>query len=164
MKGRPPKSTAQHKAQGTYQKVRHANRLEVSTVSEIPTAPAGYSKEKAEMWHRICTDLVEHNILSRADLNALTLYVDSIFIARAALATLEKEGYYIEFAGGNKRLHPAHRVYMDATKQERALYDQFGQTPLARTRLKVEKEDKPEVDHLAEIWASNIQPDKRAKA
>ncbi|MCA9808597.1 MAG: phage terminase small subunit P27 family [Cyanobacteria bacterium HKST-UBA06] len=134
----------------------------------FPPAPADFDKAKGEKWTQVCRDLVEWGMMATADLDALRLYVDSIFIARKALQTLEKEGYYLDLGKGkSKRLHPAFRVYMEATKQERALYDQFGRTPLARTRLKVAKEDKPEVDKIAEIMAgnfANVEKDKRAKA
>ena len=166
--GKNAKTNSEHKAHGTYRRHRHGDRLEVSTVSEIPPAPADFDKAKSEKWTQVCRDLVEWGMMATADLDALRLYVDSIFIARKALQTLEKEGYYLSLGEGkSKRLHPAFRVYMEATKQERALYDQFGRTPLARTRLKVSKEDKPEVDKIAEIMAGNfvnVEKDKRAKA
>lgn len=43
--GHNAKSTEQHKQNGTYQKVRHANRMEAEAVISIPDAPADFNEE-----------------------------------------------------------------------------------------------------------------------
>lgn len=134
MKGRKPKTTAEHKANGTYQPARHADRLEVPTRETLPPAPAHFDKEHADEWQTLCRLLQGNGLLTDADLDAVQVYVESKVTARRTYTVLVKEKFIQD-----GRKHPLHMVYSDAVKTMRALSDQFGLNPRARMSIKVEK-------------------------
>lgn len=49
-RGRPPKSTAQHKADGTYNVTRHRNRADVNWPAHAPEPPADLTPYAYNMW------------------------------------------------------------------------------------------------------------------
>lgn len=134
MKGRPPKTTEQHKQQGTYQPVRHANRLTLPTLDETPLPPDDFDKAHADLWIEFCETLKASGVLTKSDHYAIRTFVESAITAKATYAILLADGFMLE-----GRKHPLHMVYAEAIKTMRALYDQFGLTPRARMGLKVEK-------------------------
>ena len=70
MKGRPSKSTAVLKAQGTYDASRHADRLEAPPCHlERPECLSG---EAAEFWDRTVPNLESLGIVSAGDVHHLT--------------------------------------------------------------------------------------------
>lgn len=134
MRGRPPKTTEQHKADGTYQPVRHAKRLNLPAISEAPPPPADFDEAHKIAWVAFCETMKQHGILTGADHYAIRTFVESEVTAKTTYAILLAEGFMQD-----GRKHPLHMVYAEAVKTMRALYDQFGLTPRSRMNLKVEK-------------------------
>ena len=134
MKGRRPKTTEEHIKQGTYQPVRHANRLTVPTVQEAPPPPADFDEAHRAAWFEFCETLKDHGVLTRADHYAMRTFVEAYITAKTTYAIMLADGFVVD-----GRKHPLHLVYAEAVKTMRALYDQFGLTPRARMGMKVEK-------------------------
>lgn len=139
MRGRPPKTIEQHKADGTYQPVRHAKRLKIPTITEAPPPPADFDAAHKAAWSVFCETLKQHNVLTGADHYAIRTFVEAEVTAKTTYAILVKEKFIQD-----GRKHPLHMVYAEAVKTMRALYDQFGLTPRARMGLKVESGKQPE--------------------
>lgn len=139
-KGRKPKSTAEHKANGTYQPVRHANRVELPPVVEIPAAPDDFDAPHKAKWMEVCRLLYRAGILTEADTDAIRLYVESTLRARKLLKEVVKEGDIVD----GKR-NPKWLTYLECVTIQKQLFAEFGYTPRARMGLKVQpKEEKPE--------------------
>lgn len=134
MKGRRPKTTEEHIIQGTFQPVRHANRLTLPTTQDVPPPPADFDEAHRAAWIEFCETLKEANLLTKADHYAMRTFVEAAITAKVTYATMLADGFVVE-----GRKHPAHMVYAEAVKTMRALYDQFGLTPRARMGMKVEK-------------------------
>lgn len=151
MKGRKPKTTEEHKEKGTYQPVRHANRLTAAALKDIPEPPKDFDKEHAAKWYEVCGYLKDFEILAKQDSDSIRSYVESHITATRSYQEILRNGAYMETEHG-PRLHPLWRVYQDARKMEKALYDQFAFTPRARMAIKVDKDDKPPADPAAFLF------------
>lgn len=158
MKGRPAKTKAELKANGTYRPAYHANRLEVAPVVEIPPPPAAFDREHKEKWVEVCGLLMDAGILAAADADAVRVYVEATITARRTYAIMQKDGFVLD-----GRKHPAHMVYAEAIKTMRAIFDQFGFTPRARMGIKTEPKKRESDDPLDQI-ARMLAGDKKAKA
>lgn len=137
MPGRPPKSTAAHKADGTFEPGRHANRLTVRLADGIPDFPADFDDRHAVKWNNICELLKDAGILANHDVDAIRHYVEMDIITIDALAAYRKSKARADF-----------NTYRDSLTIVLRLIDSFGLSPLARMRIKVEK--KPPVSKALE--------------
>lgn len=151
MRGRKPKTTEDHKQSGTLRPHRHANRLVASVLSGIPEAPDDFDQEHAAKWYEVCGYLKDFEILAKQDGDAIRSYVESHLTATRSYLEMQRIGFYMDTDHGH-RLHPLWRVYQDARKMEKALYDQFAFTPRARMAIKVDKDDKPPADPAAFLF------------
>lgn len=155
--GHNAKPTAQHIADGTFQKVRHAKRLEVKPASQVPPPPADFDAEHAAKWNQVCQLLLDAEILADQDVDAIRNYVENNLTATRSYADVLANGYTIETEHG-PRLNPSWRVYQEARKMEKMMYDQFGFTPRARMGLKVDKDKgKKEEDPFEALFTRKKQ-------
>ena len=143
--GQNIKSKEELKANGTYRPAYHANRLEAPTIDALPPAPPDFDKEHRAKWDEVCGLLFDADILAKADVDAVRLYVEAVIMAKRSWKDLQQEGYVVD---GKK--NPAHLIYAEATKTARALFDQFGFTPRARMGMKVEPK-KEKTDPVADL-------------
>ena len=134
MQGRKPKTTAQHMADGTYNVTRHGSRLNVPPSEKIPEPPKHYDAAHRKEWADICQALNQIGQLTVVDTYAIQTFVEARILATTTYQTILAEGMVVD-----GRKNPAHLIYAEAVKPLRSLYDEFGLTPLARTRLKTEE-------------------------
>lgn len=142
--GHNAKPTDVHKANGTYRPSVHGDRLQAETIKDLPPAPPDFKEEAVEVWVALCSQLKELGILTSSDLYAVRMFVEAHIDEMEARRTLEKEGKYIN---EGTRLNPAWRVATEAAKMKKALFAEFGLTPLARTKIHI-PEKKNEVSIL----------------
>lgn len=135
MKGRPPKDTAKHKQDGTYNVTRHAPRLVLPSIDKFPPPPVGFDKDHTEAWKWICERCRASGNLTAADPVAMEVFCKALVTSRLEYAAIQKEGSIIESARGMVK-NPRWNVYDSAVMVLRQMFDQFGLTPLARMRLK----------------------------
>ena len=140
--GQNAKPNELHKRDGTYVPSRHANRLDAPKLDGIPEPPADFSDRHREVWFDLCDKLKELGTLARADYDAVKMYVAAAVDEERAREILERDGLVI-YVGEAPRQNPAWKIVQDAAKLRKSLFDQFGLTPLARTRVKVEQPPKP---------------------
>ena len=93
--------------------------------------------------NRLVARLREADLLTSADTMAMRLLCEASVTANVTYALLQAEGFAVD-----GRKNPLHMVYAEAVKTMRALFDQFGLTPMARLRLKSPEKPKEENDPL----------------
>ena len=68
----PPKTTAEHKQDGTYRKERHANCLDAAANLGRPQRPDWLNESQARLWCEI-TEFLPPQVLCRLDSDSLSL-------------------------------------------------------------------------------------------
>ena len=138
--GRPPKSSHEHVADGTFRKDRHGSRTELHVTPAALQSPFEDGTEERAAWDRIVTTLPPEQI-THLDFDKLSVYC-------------EAWGQY-------RRVWPqfvADPLDKDVRITALALMDkvivlgkEFGTSPLSRMTLKMPQDDKAEVDPLTEF-------------
>lgn len=129
MTGRPAKPTNIHRLQGTFEKSRHTNRMDVDVkpLIYVPLPPNRLSSEGREMWMNLAPLLVSHGLLSEFDLPAFETLVETTGESRRLRAA----------QNGGEPVRTAD--ISDCERRQLALLIQFGLTPAARAKIKIEK-------------------------
>ena len=140
-KGRKPKPTALHKAQGTYQPVRHADKLEVTGT---PSAPTIQSSNETFDW--LVKKLDDMGVVAEVDGMALQMLADAWEDYQVQRAVIKEHGptYSTTTAQGDLMWRPRPEVTMmnaSWSKIEKMM-TQFGLT--ASSRAKIEMQEKIE--------------------
>ena len=140
-KGRKPKPTALHKAQGTYQPVRHANKLEADG---IPSTPTVQSADYTFEW--LVKKLDDLGVVAEVDAMALQMLADAWEDYQLQRAVIKEHGptYSTTTAQGDLMFRPRPEVTMmnaSWAKIEKMM-TQFGLT--ASSRAKIETQEKIE--------------------
>lgn len=142
-RGRPPKSKAQHKRDGTFVPSRHANRLDDSAFAgELPPCPL--TGTAAELWAQVVKASPEGQLRA---------------IDESHLAGLCKWGSEYERINDALRdvdpVDPAHYRLLCAAamawKHFAAASSRFGMTPVDRARLKAPAVEQKEDDPLSAL-------------
>jgi P27 family predicted phage terminase small subunit len=126
-----------HKLEGTFRKDRHSDDVKAPMMGEMPTAPLNMSDEAAEWWRKKCIDLQQMGMLYRSDLELLANYCN-------LLADIDDARKRInESATGDDRLKWL-KYHNEALKYALPMTKEFGFTPLARTKIKLNKTEEPD--------------------
>lgn len=141
MTGRPPKSTALHKAQGTFQPCRHGDRVdEILAVGE-PTKPNDLDDDATWLWDLVCGSLPET--------------ARSILDTPLLLAMCEWWSLYRRYARraqkGEGNEYNTLLMTVNAFKQFDGCASRFGLTPADRVRLKIQAPPLVPDDPLAQM-------------
>ena len=133
MAGRPPKSTAEHKRNGTFKATRHGNRVDSLMSTGKPRMPKGLSLDAQAAWKLIVKELPPE-ALNPADCFALELACNSFAMARQAA----KVGDW--------------KTQKEASLDFRGWASRFGLTPVDRAKIAAPvKEEGDELDDLAKL-------------
>lgn len=138
------KTTAQHKADGTYRDDRHAKRMHFEPLETVPPPPDDLPKGAATIWSLEALNLVNLRTLHDKDLPALRDLVLNVYFMELAQRDLEKNGMtlFAELKDGKKPVsNPAWRQFQDAQKIVIQLRKEFGITPMSGQ--KIEKPEPP---------------------
>jgi P27 family predicted phage terminase small subunit len=139
MRGRKPTPTAIKRLTGNPGK-RGLNRAEPTLPPAAPTAPRHLSPAAKKVWKRIAPQLAAARVLADVDTNALALYCTSYARWLEAETALQTDGLTVETKHGPAP-HPMLRISRLAWDQVVKLSGEFGITPSARTRLKIDPGD-----------------------
>ena len=144
MKGRKPKPSAVHEANGSYKKNPQRRRQdEPEPPAGRPSIPERIARNAvaAAAWERVCDMLQEMNVLSQAD----SFVIEKIAMAEA----------FIEIAWNDGDI----RAFNQLMATLRALLVECGLTPSGRTRVKAnvkaEDDENPVEELLAKLRQSN---------
>lgn len=136
---RAPKTTEQHKKDGTYQKVRHGDRAELPPVDGIPPAPAGFTPKMAEWWVHYIRDIQSFTTLGEPHLNAVALLC-RLMVERETLdKDVQEKGHTFETSSGQIKINPAFTARVQIDGQIMKLYEQFGFTLRSSMTIKTNK-------------------------
>jgi P27 family predicted phage terminase small subunit len=145
--GRRPLPTAVKKLRGNPGK-RKLNAAEPTAPAGEPQMPPGLGKEAAAEWKRIVPDLSALGVLSRIDGKALAAYCHAFDRWMQAEKEVKRYGIVVKepvllqgeptgFVRHKK--NPAVTVSETAMKLMKSFLIEFGMTPAARSRIRIEK-------------------------
>jgi P27 family predicted phage terminase small subunit len=156
--GRRPLPSAMKKLRGNAGK-RKLNDSEPVAPSGVPEMPQGLGKVAAKEWRSIVPELVQLGVLTKVDAKALAAYCHAFARWFQAERLVEKYGVIVEEPilhmgeeSGFVRIkkNPACNVSEIAMKTMKSFLVEFGMTPAARSRIRIEKpkEADPFEDYL----------------
>jgi P27 family predicted phage terminase small subunit len=133
------KSTAEHKAMGTYRADRHSKltpKLKGKPLLKNAKPPAYFQFEKEEtaIWKKVVELLVTHKLATHLDIDAIAQYSRSLFQWITYSNDVQVNGTYIESARGVKS-NPAANFMHQAWVRCQMFQKQFGLNALARESL-----------------------------
>ncbi|MGH9522720.1 MAG: phage terminase small subunit P27 family [Terriglobales bacterium] len=171
MRGRKPKPTSRQIAEGDPRKkgkgkLRERLASEPNATRGLPPCPRHLRGRGRAAWKFWSAELADMQLDNRPD--AMMLEGACVNYARAVAADLivEREGMIVtesyvndegEIIPLKQKYHPAITVSNSAWRQVRAFCSEFGLSPVSRTRLSIEKREKPE-DDLATLLSQPRQP------
>lgn len=138
MRGRKPKPTTLHVAQGTFNATRHADRAsEPRPDVKVPSAPAMVAKNDtaSEEWERICRELLSLGLMTELDRGAIAAYCMSYSRWAEAEANLADESLTVA-TEKSVIVNPLVTVANQAMENMRKFLIEFGMTPSSRARVR----------------------------
>lgn len=136
MRGRKPKPVSLHRLHGSYRADRHGQQG-ARLPGEAPDKPAWLSPEASAEWDRLAPMLASLDLLTALDRAAFALYCQTWADFVRAVQEVRQAGITYEVEG-NLKTHPAVKIASNAAKQLLQMAGEFGMTPAARTRLRIE--------------------------
>jgi len=143
-RGRPPKPSVIAFLQGDPGK-RRRYQVEPAAPDGPPSCPDHLDDVAKAEWFFICGVLKDMGLLSRADRTALTCYVEAWSRYRKALDHVQRFGAVI--LSPTKKypmVSPYETVMRKALKDVMTFLTEFGLTPAARARMRVESRSETE--------------------
>ena len=126
-----------HKAKGTYQPCRHGNPDEKPQFPDYTgDAPEGLPDEAAAEWQRIVPILSAAGMLKQTDLALLTSYC-------LLFGIVQRDRYNCD---------------IKVIKELISLCNHFGMSPMARSKIKLDRPKKPEKDQSRWLKLMNTPP------
>lgn len=137
MKGRRPKTEEELKARGTFKRTKHADRVHIEGLEELPPPPEGFDAEATAWWYHFCADIQKSAVLAEQHLNAVRLMSTLMCDRRRLTEDIEENGYtyksYVTLRDGSVvpgqiRQNPAFSLRKQIDDQLIRLYEQSGFT------------------------------------
>lgn len=137
MRGPKPKPVEQRRLEGNPGKRTLPEPMLVAgrPDHELDEPPAGLPRDAKEYWRATVRRLVEVGLLDLVDDAALRMLATEYARWRQAGRVITREGLISIGSHGQPMTHPAVRVERDAHRLYLSAAEQFGLTPMARTRL-----------------------------
>lgn len=151
--GRPRTPDAIKEAQGTLRQDRiQEDEMRVALMESLPAAPEMLTEDGQREWYSACSTLLDLGMLHRVDLNALLAYCIEVDTYYQAAALIRETGLIITESRREDtsitKANPAVQIRNTAFKNMMAAAAQFGFTPAARTRIKMDTAKPPEKDEF----------------
>ena len=144
-------STPELEARGTLRKHRHEGRLSDNAATvETLDPPEHLDKAQKAKFLEVCANLAELGLLTLADRDAITAYIETWTLQNLAWQEVQKNGVLIE-SDGKTATNPAMRIYLQCDAVLKPLRERFGFDPRSRQGLKTKKAVKRELDPMAAI-------------
>lgn len=103
----------------------------------LPGLPPGVSPEVADVWTYTLGQLAVMHLATPADRDVLLAYCEAVVIHRKASDILAKSSVLIKGLHGGLVKNPAVQIQRDAAIVMRALAQEFGLTPSARSQIRM---------------------------
>jgi P27 family predicted phage terminase small subunit len=139
MRGRKPKPVEQRRLEGG-RDVSHRASPEALLVAGRPShefdePPADLPHDGREFWRTVVSRLIEVGMLDLVDEVALRMLATQYARWVQAGRVVAVDGHFVRGSVGQLREHPAIRIEREAHGLYVKTAEQFGLTPMARTRL-----------------------------
>jgi P27 family predicted phage terminase small subunit len=121
-------------------------------------APRGLTAGAAHFWRKYVSALVRMGVPVEVDEPALILMAESFSMAVEARAVLAEQGLLTEDEKGLLRKHPATQVFRDSRDGFRGLASDFGMTPSARSKVKLDDTDQLSMADILFAKITGIAP------
>ena len=149
MKGRKPIPKEIAKLRGYFRPSRHKDQLAVSGIdfvyNSIPDAPSGMSKYAAKIWNEQLSQASKiDGYLAEIDLPLFEIYCNTYADLMEVKDILRKEPMQYTDANGVVRINPLYNVQKTLSKDFANLSSEFGFSPSARTKIKLQPIKQPE--------------------
>ena len=145
--GRPAKPTELHKLDGTYRPDRHSNGVAADT--QLLAPPDHLSGLALAEWLRVASELHEVNLTTALDTTLLEQYCVMYAQWRGMVAEVDKHGAVQETQTGYSQQTGYFTVAVKLAKEIRDIAKEFGLTPSARSRMRINREEQSEQDDIA---------------
>ena len=143
-RGPAPQPTALKVLRGNPGKRRLNDAEARPAAGRVPTAPRWLSEEGRNEWRRLAPRLHAAGLLTEVDGVALGLLCETFVQYQAARRVVEREGMLATSEKGTAYQHPALGIANGARREMLTWAREFGMTPSARSRIRVEtKEEEP---------------------
>lgn len=158
MTGRRPKPTSMKLVEGNPGK-RPLNLAEPKPERSSARAPRGLGAEGAKFWRKYVVGMAALGVLTQADEPAARMMAEHYDVAIRAATQLHDEELVLEGRDGPKK-NPLTQVLRDNSTALRAYLVEFGMTPAARSKIKMESEEQPSLaDELFRLAAERAGAD-----
>lgn len=137
--GHNRKTTAQLKAEGTFDTSRHRNRVDIACKNEYPEMPSSLNQDGKELWQKVC-DVLPKEVVTRLDGDSLRTYCECYQLYRKVYPMYLADPL-------DKELRLAWQGAIDRLDR---LGRQFGWTPQARAGIHM-PEEKEDIDPFEEF-------------
>lgn len=149
---RPAKRKEELIEQGTFRKHRHANKIELSLLKDVPEPPDDFDAEHRKEWERVCRLLIFNaEIMTQVDVDSVRKYCELSVFTRKLFQNLIKTGTTFETKGKLIKANPAFEQYTKACGLLFRLFERFAFDPRSRQALKVESKNKEADDPLLSL-------------
>ena len=109
-------------------------------VNLLPEPPDWMGEYGRKEWERVGPVLIEHRLLTDADLIAFAAYCANVDLMIESMLDIQKNGHTILGARGEVR-NPALAAFAQAVTALRGLATEFGMTPSSRARMRLPGDD-----------------------
>ncbi len=145
------KTAAEKKLKGTLKKSREKETLELPAVTESFVPEGLINSYAIEEWNAQTKLLIDGGVFSECDTTMLLMYCNEVGIYFDSIDILRKKGNTIKFKKSDyENVSPHFTIKTKAFEIAYKLAKEFGLTPLARTKIEVEKKKK-DIDPLANL-------------
>ena len=135
--GQNKKPKTLHVLEGNYRADRHEGKNQPRPRPAAPVAPSWLDAEAKAEWKRLAPELEKLGLLTVLDRAAFAVYCCIWSDFKMLSEIIEREGAVIEGHRGVPRKHPLLPALHQAMDGVRVWAQEFGMTPLSRTRLQV---------------------------
>jgi P27 family predicted phage terminase small subunit len=126
------------KLRGTFRNDRAHEEVSTQRPAKVPSPPAGMSEPEKKVWRELARTLHEMGVLAKSDLYQLKMLVEAMVFLQVCKNDISTNGLKLELEdqhGNNKIItNPATVAYQQQTKTVNAMMQQFGLTPVSRTK------------------------------
>ncbi|SHJ77713.1 phage terminase small subunit P27 family [Paramaledivibacter caminithermalis] len=149
-RGRKPKPTALKVLEGNPGK-RPLNNNEPKPEKKAPRCPSWLEPEAKKEWKRMAKILETIGVLTQIDAAAFAGYCQAYARWKEAEEFLSKHGTIFKTPSGYIQQVPQVSIAQTYLKIMKDFCSEFGLTPSARARIRVDIEEKAEYDPMAEL-------------
>jgi P27 family predicted phage terminase small subunit len=143
-----PKPTPTHLKLIRGDRKSRVNEAEPKASQKAPPMPRWMSADAKKVWRRTVKQLEKMGVLYECDGDTLAAYCEAVVRHAEACQLIHQTGLLVKGRRDGIVKNPAIQVARDAEATIKALAQEFGLTPSARTRIKVDGDGTDDLDTI----------------